>query len=65
MSNEKDQFNAPDAVPASRAADVDATLPGARKPVAVVAFAIEENDDPGGDPYNHTGSFCVPEFSND
>jgi hypothetical protein len=25
-------------------------------------LSIDENDDFGGDPYNHTGSFCVPKF---
>ena len=63
MSNEKRLANAPTEVPVTRAANIDATLPGARKPAAVVAFQIDENDDPGGDPYNHTGSFCVPEFN--
>ena len=41
------------------------TLPGARKNVKVLSLEIDENDDLGGDPYNHTGSFCVPEFSDD
>lgn len=25
-------------------------------------LSLDENDDFGGDPYNHTGSFCVPKF---
>ena len=41
-------------------ADDVATTPP-KKPVKVVALEIEESD-LGGDPYNHTGSFCVPEF---
>lgn len=32
------------------------------KDVKVVSLAIDENDDFGGDPYNHTGSHCVLEF---
>ena len=43
----------------------DNTLPGARKNVKVLSLELDENDDFGGDPYNHTGSFCVPEFSDD
>ncbi len=43
----------------------DETLPGAAKPVTVIALEIDDNDDFGGDPYNHTGSFCVPEFGDD
>jgi len=41
---------------------VDNKLPGEKKNVKVMSLAIDENDDFGGDPYNHTGSFCVPEF---
>lgn len=29
----------------------------------VVALSIDENDDFGGDPYNHTGSHAIPEFA--
>lgn len=65
MSNEKSFISEPHAGPASNADEIDTALAGARKPVAVVAFEIDDTDDPGGDPYNHTGSFCVPEFSDD
>jgi hypothetical protein len=41
--------------------DDDASKQALRKPVRVVSFEIEETDE-GGDPYNHTGSFCVPEI---
>ena len=37
-------------------------IAGEKKPATVVSLAIDENDDLGGDPYNHTGSFCVPDF---
>jgi hypothetical protein len=37
-------------------------VPKARKPAAVEALAIDDNDDFGGDPYNHTGSHAVPDF---
>jgi len=30
----------------------------------VVALEIDD-DDFGGDPYNHTGSFCAPKFDTD
>lgn len=29
------------------------------------ALAIDDNDDFGGDPYNHTGSHAVPDFGQD
>lgn len=32
------------------------------KDVKFVSLAIDDNADCGSDPYNHTGSFCVPEF---
>ena len=44
--------------------DEDVEAPPPKKPVKVVALEIEESD-LGGDPYNHTGSFCVPEFEED
>lgn len=34
----------------------------AKQPPEVEALAIDENDDFGGDPYNHTGSHAVPDF---
>ena len=30
--------------------------------IRIESLSIDENDDSGGDPYNHTGSFCVPRF---
>ena len=42
--------------------------PGASKPtkdVKVMSLEIAEADDFGTDPYNRTGSFCVPDFDND
>ena len=65
MSSEKLTLNKPDEREAMPASDTDNTLPGARKPLKVLAFEIDDNDDLGGDPYNHTGSFCVPEFDGD
>lgn len=43
----------------------DTQLHGEKKGVKVLSLEIDENDDLGGDPYNRTGSFCVPEFSDD
>ncbi len=42
--------------------DADDKVTGEKKAVKVVSLSIDENDDFGGDPYNHTGSFCVPDF---
>ena len=42
--------------------DDDGNPAGEKKPTKVLKLSIDENDDFGGDPYNHTGSFCVPEF---
>ena len=44
--------------------DEQVVLTAAKKPVKVVAFEIEESDG-GGDPYNHTGSYAVPDFADD
>ena len=62
MSNEKttigiDRENA--VVPK---VDNDGNPAGEKKPTKVLKLSIDDNDDFGGDPYNHTGSFCVPEF---
>ena len=40
-------------------------LRGAKKPVEILSLSIDDSDDRGGDPYNHTGSFCVPDFDKD
>lgn len=37
----------------------------AKKPledIEVAALSIDDDDDFGGDPYNHTGSFYAPKF---
>lgn len=31
----------------------------------VTTWSIDDSDDFGGDPYNHTGSFYVPKFRED
>ena len=44
---------------------IHTTIADAKKPtkdVKLVSLEIDENDDFGGDPYNHTVSFWVPEF---
>jgi hypothetical protein len=65
MSNEKGFIteSLPDVT--ANARRVGAALPRARQQAAMVALEVDTNDDPGGDPYNYTGSFCVPEFSDD
>lgn len=35
------------------------------KDVDVTSLEIDDNDDFGGDPYNHTGSHAVPDFGQD
>ena len=62
MSNEK-ITNSPasnDPVSGIRTTIADTKQP--LKDVKVVSLALDENDDLGGDPYNHKGSYCVPEF---
>lgn len=47
--------------------DDDAVL-GDGKPledVKVVSLEIAESDDFGADPYNRTGTYCVPDFEED
>lgn len=62
MSNEKTTVDATPATPASRGQASLAESAKAKKDVKVVSLSIDENDDFGGDPYNHTGSHCVLEF---
>ena len=43
----------------------DTAVLGENKPVQdvkIVSLEIDEGDDFGADPYNRTGSFCVPDF---
>ena len=65
MTNEKPAAEMLQAAHPGQDPVADNTLPGARKNVKVLSLELDENDDFGGDPYNHTGSFCVPEFSDD
>ncbi len=65
MSNEK---TTADLVPVAPAVRGQATVAESSKPakeVKVIALSIDENDDFGGDPYNHTGSHCVLDFDED
>jgi hypothetical protein len=63
MSNSENTTKDVWKTPFNRAVKDDATKAD-KKPVKVVSFEIEESDG-GGDPYNHTGSFCVPDFDDD
>lgn len=43
----------------------DTEVPGETKPVqevSVVSLEIDDADNFGTDPYNRTGSFCIPDF---
>ena len=66
MSNErsttKDAWKTPfNPVPG----DEDVLAKAERKAVKVVSLSIDEDDDPGGDPYNRTGSHAIPDFGQD
>lgn len=65
MSNEKTTVDSVPATPAVRGQAAVAETSKPVKDVKVVALSIDENDDFGGDPYNHTGSHCVLEFTDD
>ena len=65
MSNEKTTVDSVPVTPAVRGQAAVAETSKPAKDVKVVALSIDENDDFGGDPYNHTGSHCVLEFSDD
>jgi hypothetical protein len=58
MSNEKTTV---ESVPVAPAVRGQATVADSSKP-RKDAKVVSENDDFGGDPYNHTGSHCVLEF---
>ncbi len=61
MSNEKMTISAGEKLQAAPKAD-DASE---KKKAKVVSLSIDDNDDFGGDPYNHTGSHAVPDFGQD
>lgn len=65
MSNEKSTLESTPATPAVRGQASVANSSKPKKDVKVVSLSIDENDDFGGDPYNHTGSHCVLEFEDD
>lgn len=65
MSNEKTAVDSVPATPAVRGQAAVAETSKPPKDVKVIALSIDENDDFGGDPYNHTGSHCVLEFTDD
>jgi protein-disulfide isomerase len=62
MSNEKTTVESVPVAPAVRGQATVADSSKPRKDAKVVSLSIDENDDFGGDPYNHTGSHCVLEF---
>lgn len=64
MSNNENTTKDVWKTPFNPAVKEDAAKKADKKPVKVVSFEIEESDG-GGDPYNHTGSFCVPDFNDD
>ena len=62
MTNEKTTVDSSPMAPAVRGQASVAESSKPAKDVKVIALSIDENDDFGGDPYNHTGSHCVLEF---
>lgn len=62
MTNEKTKVDSVPVVPAVRGQASVAESSKPAKDVKVISLSIDENDDFGGDPYNHTGSHCVLEF---
>jgi len=62
MTNEKTTVDSVPVVPAVRGQASVAESSKSAKGVKVISLSIDENDDFGGDPYNHTGSHCVLEF---
>ena len=62
MSNEKTTMDAVLVTPAAGGQLPSAESPKPAKDVKVISLSIDENDDFGGDPYNHTGSHCVLKF---
>ena len=62
MSNEKTTIRADEK---SLAAPQVEGASKKKKQAKVVSLSIDDNDDFGGDPYNHTGSHAVPDFGQD
>ena len=62
MTNERKTVDSVPVVPAVRGQASVAESSKPAKDVKVISLSIDENDDFGGDPYNHTGSHCVLEF---
>jgi hypothetical protein len=62
MTNDKTTAESVPVVPAVRGQASVAESSKSAKDVKVISLSIDENDDFGGDPYNHTGSHCVLEF---
>ena len=64
MSNEKMTPNVEPKVPVLRGHDTFADTAKPAKDIKVVSLEIDD-DDFGGDPYNHTGSHCVIKIFDD
>lgn len=60
MSKQKAAISDARELPAKSAPRGKSVVKGAQAP-ELVAFEIDDSDF-GGDPYNHTGSFCVLKF---
>jgi hypothetical protein len=63
MSNENTTVDSVPVRPADRGRAGVAPTSKPAKDVEIISLSIDENDDFGGDPYNHTGSHCVLKFA--
>ncbi len=64
MTNDKDTYRDPWKTPFNPAPEQEAPAAPTRRRAQLLALEIQDADD-GGDPYNHTGSFAVPDFERD
>lgn len=65
MSNENTTVDSTPVTPVVRGRHAVAQTSKPAKQVKVISLSLDENDDFGGDPYNHTGSHCVLKFADD
>ncbi len=63
MSNENTTVDAVTVTPTVRGHATIAPTSKSARDVKVISLTLDENDDFGGDPYNHTGSHCVLKFA--
>lgn len=65
MSNEKTTSSKPEKTPVRPAVRGYGVVAGAKPPAPEVVNLEFDESDSGSDPYNHTGSHCVLDFTDD